>query len=74
MRVLTWLWRVNFAQKRMKCMPNIKEIKQITDRNRAVIFRCQIQATAPFDVAYYQGKMDALDHIYALLTEGEKNV
>jgi hypothetical protein len=55
-------------------MPNIKEIKQITDRNRAVIFRCQIQATAPFDIAYYQGKMDALDHIYSLLTEGEKNV
>jgi hypothetical protein len=55
-------------------MSNIKEILQITDRNRAVVFKCQIQATAPYDVAYYQGKMDALDHIYALLTEGDKNV
>jgi hypothetical protein len=55
-------------------MSNIKEILQITDRNRAVVFRCQIQSTAPFDVAYYQGKMDALDHIYGLLIEGEKNV
>lgn len=55
-------------------MSTIKEIKQITDRNRQVIFRCQIQATAPFDVAYYQGKMDALDHIYSLLTELEDNV
>ena len=72
--MLTWLWHVNFEQKRMNFMYEIKEILQITDRNRAVIFRCQIQATAPFDVAYYQGKMDALDHIYALLTEGDKNV
>jgi hypothetical protein len=55
-------------------MSNIKEILQITDRNRAVVFKCQIQATAPYDVAYYQGKMDALDHVYALLTEGEKSV
>lgn len=55
-------------------MSTIKEIKQITDRNRQVIFRCQIQATAPFDVAYYQGKMDALDHVYSLLTELEDNV
>jgi hypothetical protein len=55
-------------------MSNIKEILQITDRNRAAIFKCQIQAMKPYDVAYYQGKMDALDHIYALLTEGDKNV
>ncbi len=65
---------MNFAQKKMNYMSNIKEILQITDRNRAVIFKCQIQATAPYDVAYYQGKMDALDHVYALLTEGEKSV
>lgn len=55
-------------------MSTIKEIKQITDRNRAVIFKCQIQAMKPFDIAYYQGKMDALDHIYSLLTELEENV
>jgi hypothetical protein len=58
----------------MNIMRDIKEILQITDRNRAVIFRCQLQATAPYDVAYYNGKMDALDHIYSLLKEGEKNV
>jgi hypothetical protein len=53
-------------------MSKLKEILYITDRNRLVVFRCQIQATKPYDVAYYNGKMDALDHIYALLTEGEK--
>jgi hypothetical protein len=58
----------------MNIMRDIKEILQITDRNRAVIFRCQLQATAPYDVAYFNGKMDALDHIYTLLTEGEKSV
>ena len=55
-------------------MSNIKEILQITDRNRVVVFKCQIQATAPYDIAYYQGKMDALDHIYSLLKEDDKNV
>jgi hypothetical protein len=52
-------------------MPTIQEILQITNRNRAAIFQCQLQASKSYDVAYFNGKMDALDHIYALLTEGE---
>lgn len=52
-------------------MPTIQEILQITNRNRAAIFQCQLQSTKSYDVAYFNGKMDALDHIYALLTEGE---
>lgn len=52
-------------------MPTIQEILQITNRNRAAIFQCQLQSLKPYDVAYFNGKMDALDHIYALLTEGE---
>jgi hypothetical protein len=55
-------------------MSKLKEILQITDRNRLVVFRCQVAATRAYDVAYYNGKMDALDHIYSLLTEEDKNV
>jgi hypothetical protein len=55
-------------------MHDINEIIRMTYANRLVVYRCQIQATAPFDVAYYQGKMDALDHVYSLLTELEDNV
>ena len=58
----------------MNFMSKLKEILQITDRNRLVVFRCQLAATQPYDVAYYNGKMDALDHIYSLLTEDVKNV
>lgn len=53
-------------------MPDIKEVLQITNRNRAALFRCQLQAKKPYDIAYFNGKMDALDHIYALLTEEEE--
>lgn len=50
-------------------MTKLQEIEKLVIRNRIVIQRCRIQAMKPFDIAYYQGKMDALDHIYDLLSE-----
>jgi len=67
MRLRFYRWSLRY-RKRTK-MTKLQEIEKLVIRNRIIIQRCRIQAMKPFDIAYYQGKMDALDHIYDLLSE-----
>jgi hypothetical protein len=55
-------------------MSNKTEMKQINARNLRVLRECLIKARKPYDVAYYSGKMDALEHIQMLLEEKPSNV
>ena len=55
-------------------MYNKTELKQVNQRNLKVIRECLIKSRKPYDVAYYAGKMDALEHIQMLLEEKPSNV
>lgn len=55
-------------------MSNKTEMKQINLRNIIVIKRCLQKSRKPFDVAYFSGKLDALEHIQMLLEEKPSNV
>lgn len=55
-------------------MSNKTEMKQINLRNLRVIRDCWMNAKKPYDVAYYAGKLDALEHIQMLLEEKPSNV
>jgi hypothetical protein len=55
-------------------MSNKTEMKQINMRNLIAIKACLMKARKPYDVAYYSGKMDALEHIQMLLEEKPSNV
>jgi len=55
-------------------MSNKNELRQINQRNLKVIRECLINSKKPYDVAYYEGKMDALEHIQMLLEEKPSNV
>jgi hypothetical protein len=58
----------------MNNMSNKNELRQINQRNLKVIRECLINSKKPYDVAYYEGKMDALEHIQMLLEEKPSNV
>ena len=55
-------------------MSNKTEMKQINLRNLRVLQDCIVKARKPYDVAYYSGKIDALEHIQMLLEEKPSNV
>jgi hypothetical protein len=58
----------------MKIMSNKTEMKQINQRNLRILRDCIIAARKPYDIAYYSGKIDALEHIQMLLEEKPTNV
>ena len=55
-------------------MSSKTEMKQINMRNLIAIRECLIKSRKPFDVAYYSGKIDALEHIQMLLEEKPSDV
>ena len=55
-------------------MSSKNEIRAINLRNLRVIQDCLIKARKPYDVAYFKGKIDALEHIQMLLEEKSSNV
>jgi hypothetical protein len=55
-------------------MSNKTEMKEINLRNLRVLRDCIIAARKPYDIAYYSGKIDALEHIQMLLEEKPSHV
>jgi hypothetical protein len=55
-------------------MSNKTEMKRINLRNLRVLQDCITKARKPYDIAYYSGKIDALEHIQLLLEEKPSDV
>jgi hypothetical protein len=49
------------------------EIKRMNVRNLRVLRDCMIASRKPYDVAYYAGRIDSLEHLQQILEE-PKNV
>jgi hypothetical protein len=48
-------------------MPNKKDIRAMNERNLRANIECLKKSKKPYDMAYYAGKVDALEHMQEIL-------
>lgn len=49
------------------------EILEISKRNLRVLLECEQKTKSEYAKGYFKGKQDAINHLLALITEGDKN-
>ena len=56
-----------------KAMAGKTEILEISKRNLRALLECEQKTKSEYAKGYFKGKQDAINHLIALITEGDKN-